>query len=156
METDPGLLDRFTQNASDAEGHLRKRRGERGLSDEAFIEWYNESFELAEAKETQIITWEVTMVHGWRRQRPPLNRKVVMRVSGADLQRETGVSDEALAYMRRLRAAVRARKMNFARCSRHESSNCQWCLKVLYDLIMEEQAPQRDYRFTPEGPVEPS
>ena len=74
METDPGLLDRFTQNYIDTQKAIYENAGgERGLSDEAFIERYNESFELAEAeKETQIITWEVT--HGarsGRRQRPP-------------------------------------------------------------------------------------
>ena len=65
VETDPGLLDRFTQNYIDTQKAIYENAGgERGLSDEAFIERYNESFELAEAeKETQIITWEVTMVH---------------------------------------------------------------------------------------------
>ena len=42
--------------------------------------------------------------------------------------------------------------------SRNREHNRQWCLKVLYDLIMEgnREFPSESYRFTPEGPVEPS
>ena len=165
VETDPGLLDRFTQNYIDTQKAIYENAGgERGLSDEAFIERYNESFELAEAeKETQIITWEVTMVHEAGGDNDhPLNRKVVMRVSGADLQRETGVSDEALAYMWEIcgpRYDARKDELRVV-CSRsrNREHNRQWCLKVLYDLIMEgnREFPSESYRFTPEGPVEPS
>ena len=165
VETDPGLLRRFTQNYIEAQKAIYENNGgETGLSDDAFIQKYNASFEIAEEeKEKQIITWEVTMVHeAGGDDDHPLNRKVVMRVSGADLQRETGVSDEALAYMWEICGPRYDAKKDELRVvcsrSRNREHNRQWCLKVLYDLIMEgnREFPSESYRFTPEGPVEPS
>ena len=165
VETDPGMLKRLTQNYVDAQKAIYENNGgETGLSDEAFIQRYNASFEVAEEeKEKQIITWEVTMVHeAGGDDDHPLNRKVVMRVSGADLQRETGVSDEALAYMWEICGPRYDAKKDELRIvcsrSRNREHNRQWCLKVLYDLIMEgnREFPSESYRFTPEGPVEPS
>ena len=165
VETDPGLLGRVTQDYIDTQKAIYENNGgEKGLSDEAFIQRYNESFELAEEeKEKQIITWEVTMVHEAGGDNDhPLNRKVVMRVSGADLQRETGLSTEALAYMWEICGPRYDAKKDELRVvcsrSRNREHNRQWCLKVLYDLIMEgnREFPSESYRFTPEGPVEPS
>jgi nucleolar MIF4G domain-containing protein 1 len=159
------LLGRVTQDYIDTQKAIYENNGgEKGLSDEAFIQRYNESFELAEEeKEKQIITWEVTMVHEAGGDNDhPLNRKVVMRVSGADLQRETGLSTEALAYMWEICGPRYDAKKDELRVvcsrSRNREHNRQWCLKVLYDLIMEgnREFPSESYRFTPEGPVEPS
>ena len=91
----------------------------------------------------------------------PLNRKVVMKVGGKDLQKETGISDEALAYVvdicgSRYDAKKDVLKIVCSR-SRNREHNRQWCLKVLYDLIMEgnREFPSDSYSFAPEGPVEP-
>ena len=64
-----------------------------------------------------------------------------MRVNTKDLQRETGLSEEALQYVKdicgpRYDAKKDEIKIVCTR-SRNREHNRQWCLKVLYDLIME-------------------
>ena len=91
----------------------------------------------------------------------PLNRKVTMRVNTKDLQRETGLSEEALQYVKDICGPRYDAKKNEIKIvctrSRNREHNRQWCLKVLYDLIMEgnREFPGESYCFTPEGPVEP-
>ena len=81
------------------------------------------------------------MVHEAAGDTTPLNRKVTMRVNTKDLQRETGLSEEALQYVKdicgpRYDAKKDEIKIVCTR-SRNREHNRQWCLKVLYDLIME-------------------
>ena len=134
-----------------------------GMSDEEFIEMYDAEFAVdAEEEERRILTWEVVNVlEAAGDGKHPLNRKVVLRVRLDALQGETGLSDEALEYIAEIcgsRFDAKRREIRIT-CSRsgNREHNRQWCLKVLYDLIMEgnREYPSESYRFTPEGPVEP-
>jgi hypothetical protein len=164
VESDAGLLKQFTSSYIDEQRKIYENRGgTAGLSDEDFIERYNESFAKTDTETAgEIITWEVVMVHEAGGENDhPLNRKVVMKVGGKDLQKETGISDEALAYVvdicgSRYDAKKDVLKIVCSR-SRNREHNRQWCLKVLYDLIMEgnREFPSDSYSFSPEGPVEP-
>ena len=133
------------------------------MSDEEFIAMYDAEFAVdAEEESRRILTWEVVNVlEAAGDGKHPLNRKVVLRVRLDALQGETGLSDEALEYIAEIcgsRFDAKRREIRIT-CSRsgNREHNRQWCLKVLYDLIMEgnREYPSESYRFTPEGPVEP-
>ncbi len=164
VESDAGVVRRCTSSYMDGQRKRDEDRGgTAGISDEDFSERYNESFAKTDTETAgEIITWEVVMVHEAGGENDhPLNRKVVMKVGGKDLQKETGISDEALAYVvdicgSRYDAKKDVLKIVCSR-SRNREHNRQWCLKVLYDLIMEgnREFPSDSYSFSPEGPVEP-
>ena len=114
-----------------------------GMSDEEFIEMYDAEFAVdAEEEERRILTWEVVNVlEAAGDGKHPLNRKVVLRVRLDALQGETGLSDEALEYIAEICGSrFDAKRLEIRiTCSRsgNREHNRQWCLKVLYDLIME-------------------
>ena len=133
------------------------------IGDEEFIEMYDAEFATSEEdRAKQILTWEVTNVlEAGGDGKHPMNRKVILRVKLDALKGETGLSDEALEYIAEICGArfdAKRRQIKIT-CSRsvNREHNRQWCLKVLYDLIMEgnREFPSDSYRFTPEGPVEP-
>jgi len=137
--------------------------GPKGLSDEAFLEAYEAEFALSEEeREQHILEWEVHMVHEAAGENDhPLNRKVSMRVRVKELQRETGLSDEAVEYVKEICGPRYNPKRNEIKItcarSRNREHNRQWCLTALYELIMEgnREFPSDAYRFSPEGPIEP-
>ena len=164
IESSPAALDAFSRKYMDTQKALYAANGgEEGISDEEFLERYERDFEVSpEEEKRHILKWEVHMVHEAAGDNDhPLNRKVTMRVNAKDLQRETGLSEEALQYVKdicgpRYDAKKDEIKIVCTR-SRNREHNRQWCLKVLYDLIMEgnREFPGESYCFTPEGPVEP-
>lgn len=164
IESSPAALDAFSRKYMDTQKALYAANGgEEGISDEEFLERYERDFEVSpEEEKRHILKWEVHMVHEAAGENDhPLNRKVTMRVNAKDLQRETGLSEEALQYVKdicgpRYDAKKDEIKIVCTR-SRNREHNRQWCLKVLYDLIMEgnREFPGESYCFTPEGPVEP-
>ena len=163
VETSDELLKEFTKGYIDEQRKIYESNGGKtGLSDSEFIDEYNKCFEdSSEESDSQIITWEVVMVHEAGGQNDhPLNRKVVMNVKAADLQKETGVSDEALQYIIEICGPRYDTKTDVLKIissrSKNREHNRQWCLKVLYDLIMEgnREFPSVSYRFSPEGPTD--
>lgn len=149
--------------------------GDPNISMEEFNRVMEKEFEVPpEEKKKHILNWEVhTVMEAVGPSDHPLNRKVTLRVKLKDLQRETGLSDEALEYIKdicgkryveeKVRGGHNSRKSTrklikiVCTRSRNREHNRQWCLKVLYDLIEEgnKEFPSPNYRFTPEGPKEP-
>lgn len=102
-----------------------------------------------------VLTWtsEFVMEPG-DVQEHPLNWKVSVEVKLSELQRITGLSDEAIEYVKLLVDKRYNPKQDVLRivCRRNENRehNRQWCLKVLYDLIQEanREYPSESYQFT--------
>ena len=102
-----------------------------------------------------VLTWtsEFIMEPG-DEQEHPLNWKVSMEVNLSELQRVTGLSDEAIEYIKLLVDKRYNAKQDVLRivCRRNANRehNRQWCLKVLYDLIQEgnREYPSDSYQFT--------
>ena len=104
-----------------------------------------------------VLTWtsEFVMEPG-EKQEHPLNWKVSVEVKLSELQRVTGLSDEAIDYIKLLVDKRYNPKQDMLKivCRRNNNRehNRQWCLKVLYDLIQEgnREYPSDSYRFTPD------
>ena len=102
-----------------------------------------------------VLTWtsEFIMEPG-DEQEHPLNWKVSLEVKLSELQRVTGLSDEAIEYIKLLVDKRYNAKQDVLRivCRRNTNRehNRQWCLKVLYDLIQEgnREYPSESYQFT--------
>jgi hypothetical protein len=127
-------------------------------------EIYEKDFEISEEEQKRhILYWETSQVieAGGSANDHPLNRKVTLTVRLKALQRETGLSDEALEYIKDICGKRFDNKRNLIKIvctrSRNREHNRQWCLKVLYDLIEEgnREYPSKTFCFTPEGPKEP-
>lgn len=112
------------------------------------------NFEIEEDPDA-VLTWtsEFVMEPG-DVQEHPLNWKVSVEVKLSELQRVTGLSDEAIEYVKLLVDKRYNPKQDVLRivCRRNENRehNRQWCLKVLYDLIQEanREYPSESYQFT--------
>lgn len=112
------------------------------------------NFEIEEDPDA-VLTWtsEFVMEPG-DVQEHPLNWKVSVEVKLSELQRITGLSDEAIEYVKLLVDKRYNPKQDVLRivCRRNENRehNRQWCLKVLYDLIQEanREYPSESYQFT--------
>ena len=112
------------------------------------------NFEIEEDPDA-VLTWtsEFVMEPG-DVQEHPLNWKVSVEVKLSELQRVTGLSDEAIEYVKLLVDKRYNPTQDVLRivCRRNENRehNSQWCLKVLYDLIQEanREYPSESYQFT--------
>lgn len=101
-----------------------------------------------------VLTWTSEFVlEPGEKQEHPLNWKVSVTVKMSDLQRVTGLSDEAIEYIKLLVNKRYDGKQDTLRivCRRNNNRehNRQWCLKVLYDLIQEgnREYPSDSYTF---------
>ncbi|OUS45567.1 hypothetical protein BE221DRAFT_47918, partial [Ostreococcus tauri] len=109
------------------------------------------------SEQDAVLTWksEFVMEPG-DVQEHPLNWKVSVEVKLSELQRVTGLSDEAIEYIKLLVDKRYNAKQDTLRivCRRNNNRehNRQWCLKVLYDLIQEgnREYPSDSYSFTPD------
>jgi hypothetical protein len=109
-------------------------------------------------EEDQILTWTSEFVlEPGDKQDHPLNWKVSLSVKLGELQRVTGLSDEALEYIKLLVDKRYNPKQDLLRIvcrrSNNREHNRQWCLKVLYDLIQEgnREYPSDSYSFKGDG-----
>ena len=90
LESDEAALLRWhAEYVAQPEAPVRRPRGSKGLSDEAFLEAYEAEFALSEEeREQHILEWEVHMVHEAAGENDhPLNRKVSMRVRVSSSER---------------------------------------------------------------------
>jgi hypothetical protein len=101
-----------------------------------------------------VLTWTSEFVlEPGEKQEHPLNWKVSVTVKMTDLQRVTGLSDDAIEYIKLLVNKRYDGKQDTLRivCRRNNNRehNRQWCLKVLYDLIQEgnREYPSESYTF---------
>lgn len=109
------------------------------------------------SEQDAVLTWksEFVMEPG-DEQEHPLNWKVSVEVKLSELQCVTGLSDEAIEYIKLLVDKRYNAKQDTLRivCRRNNNRehNRQWCLKVLYDLIQEgnREYPSDSYSFTPD------
>ena len=128
---------------------------------EEFEGKYGDLFAKSDAdapEEDQILTWTSEFVlEPGDKQEHPLNWKVSLSVKLGELQRVTGLSDEALEYIKLLVDKRYNPKQDLLRIvcrrSNNREHNRQWCLKVLYDLIQEgnREYPSDSYHFKGDG-----
>lgn len=143
--------------------YIARGGGDPNVTMDEFKVIFDQDFEVTpEERKRHILFWQTTQVlENGAQNDHPLNRKVVLTVRLMPLQRETGLSNEALEYIKEICGKRFNDKKNEIKIictrSRNREHNRQWCLKVLYDLIAEGNAeyPSDTYCFTPEGPREP-
>lgn len=106
--------------------------------------------EMAEMEEEEkngterILEWETNLVlEAGGTQDHGLNKKVSLKVNVDALMKETGLSEEAMDYIKAICGKRFLKKTNEIRivCRRYadREHNRQWCLRALYELIEEGQ-----------------
>jgi len=125
-------------------------------SDEYKERWAKERAEIEEEEKNgtrRILEWETNLVlEAGGTQDHGLNKKVSMRVNVDALMKETGLSEEAMEYIKAICGKRFLKKTNEIRivCRRYRDRehNRQWCLRALYELIEEGQKefPSSDFK----------
>ncbi len=123
-------------------------RIEKITSSEEYKErWAQEMAEIEEEKKNgseRILEWETNLVlEAGGTQDHGLNKKVSLKVNVDSLKEETGLSEEAMEYIKAICGKRFLKKTNEIRivCRRYldREHNRQWCLRALYELIEEGQ-----------------
>ena len=107
----------------------------------------------------QILEWETNLVlEAGGTQDHGLNKKVALKVEVGELQEETGLSDDAMEYIKLICGKRFLKKTNQIRivCRRYRNRehNRQWCLRALYELIGEGQKEHPSEHFKREDILE--
>ena len=135
------------ENREKVLNELLERVEEITSSEEYKAAWAKEMAEMEEEEKNgteRILEWETNLVlEAGGTQDHGLNKKVSLKVNVDALMKETGLSEEAMDYIKAICGKRFLKKTNEIRivCRRYadREHNRQWCLRALYELIEEGQ-----------------
>lgn len=144
------------ENREKVLNELLERVEEITSSEEYKAAWAKEMAEMEEEEKNgteRILEWETNLVlEAGGTQDHGLNKKVSLKVNVDALMKETGLSEEAMDYIKAICGKRFLKKTNEIRivCRRYadREHNRQWCLRALYELIEEGQKefPSRGFK----------
>ena len=150
------------ENREKVLNELLERVEEITSSEEYEARWAKERAEMEEEEKNgteRILEWETNLVlEAGGTQDHGLNKKVSLKVNVDALMKETGLSEEAMDYIKAICGKRFLKKTNEIRivCRRYadREHNRQWCLRALYELIEEGQKEFQSGGFKREDIIE--